>query len=113
MIVPNEYYRTRSDGVVLVRTYSDEGFWIIRNDGERFAEAIDAEGHAYTYTESDEPVEVPSEEVPEEPPVEIPVEPPEEIPEEPPVEIPEEPPEDGSEEVSAEVALAELLEVLE
>ncbi len=53
-MVKTEYYMTRSDGVVLVRTYSDEGK-MIRKVGtdEVYAEAIDPEGSGRTYTETD------------------------------------------------------------
>ena len=49
-----EAYRTRSDGVNLVRTYSDAGMKLVRNDGAVYDEAIDVENSGYTYTESDE-----------------------------------------------------------
>lgn len=49
-----EDYKTRSDGVKLIRTYSDEGRKLIRNDGVVYDEAIDIEGAPYTYTESEE-----------------------------------------------------------
>ena len=58
-MVKTEYYRTRSDGVVLNRTYSDENRMLIRNDGVMYSEAIDVEGAPYTYTESEEFVELP------------------------------------------------------
>ena len=49
-----ETYKTRSDGVELIRTYSDEGYRIIRNDGVVYDEAIDIKDSGYTYTESEE-----------------------------------------------------------
>ena len=52
-----EDYRTRADGVKLVRTYSDAGLRIKRNDGVMYDEAIDIENSGYTYTESDELIE--------------------------------------------------------
>lgn len=55
MSIVTEYYKTRSDGVVLNRTYSDAGFMIER-DGMKYREAIDPEGTNRTYTETDEPV---------------------------------------------------------
>lgn len=58
-MLKTEYYRTRSDGVVLNRTYSDENRMLIRNDGVMYSEAIDVEGAPYTYTESEEFVELP------------------------------------------------------
>lgn len=50
MAIVTEYYRTRSDGVVLNRTYSDAGLMIER-DGERYAEAIDPADLNRKYTE--------------------------------------------------------------
>jgi hypothetical protein len=49
---------TRSDGVKLFRTYSDEGRKLIQNEtGIVYDEAIDVENAPYTYTESEEFVE--------------------------------------------------------
>lgn len=62
MIVKEEY-RTRSDGVKLFRTYSDEGKQIIQNEtGVLYGEAIDMEDAPYTYSESDEVIELTAEE---------------------------------------------------
>lgn len=55
-MIVTEYFRTRRDGVVLNRTYSDTGFMIER-DGVRYSEAIDPAELGRTYTETDEPVE--------------------------------------------------------
>lgn len=55
MAIVTEYYRTREDGVVLNRTYSDEGYMIER-DGVRYSEAIDPAELNRQYTETDEPV---------------------------------------------------------
>lgn len=57
MAVIAEDYKIRSDGVALVRTYSDAGKKLVRNDGAVYAEAIDVKGIGYTYTESDEYIE--------------------------------------------------------
>ena len=54
-MIITEYYKTRSDGVVLNRTYSDEGFMIER-DGVRYSEAIDPEASGRVYTETEEPI---------------------------------------------------------
>lgn len=54
-MVITEYYKTRADGVVLNRTYSDRGMMIER-DGERYDEAVDPAGLNRQYTETDEPV---------------------------------------------------------
>lgn len=57
-MIITEYYRTRTDGVVLNRTYSDAGMMIER-DGVRYSEAIDPAELGRVYTETDEPIEVP------------------------------------------------------
>ena len=54
-MIITEYYETRSDGVVLNRTYSDCGMMIER-DGVRYEEAIDPAELNRTYTETDEPI---------------------------------------------------------
>ena len=51
------YYRTREDGVVLNRTYSDIGMMIER-DGVRYSEAIDPAELGRQYTETEELIEV-------------------------------------------------------
>ena len=55
-MIITEYYKTREDGVVLNRTYSDKGMMIER-DGERYEEAIDPAELNRQYTETDEPIE--------------------------------------------------------
>ena len=55
-MIVTEYYMTRSDGVVLNRTYSDSGYMIER-DGVRYSEAIDPAELGRTYTETDELIE--------------------------------------------------------
>lgn len=63
MIVTEEY-KTRADGVKLFRTYSDAGRLIIQNEtGATYSEAIDVENAPYTYSESDEEIELSAEEV--------------------------------------------------
>lgn len=57
MAIITEYFRTRADGVVLNRTYSDSGMMIER-DGVRYDEAIDPAELGRVYTETDEPVEM-------------------------------------------------------
>ena len=54
-MIVTEYFRTREDGVVLNRTYSDAGMMIER-DGVRYSEAIDPAELGRTYSETDEPV---------------------------------------------------------
>lgn len=56
-MVKTEFYMTRSDGVSLYRTYSDQGRMIIRNDGVEYGEAVDVENSSYTYIEGDYPAE--------------------------------------------------------
>lgn len=56
-MIVTEYYKTRSDGVVLNRTYSDSDMMILQNEtGIEYSEAIDVEGAPYTYTETDKPI---------------------------------------------------------
>jgi hypothetical protein len=57
-MIITEFYRTREDGVVLNRTYSDKGMMIER-DGVRYSEAIDPAELGRVYTETDEPIEIP------------------------------------------------------
>lgn len=52
-MIITEYYMTRSDGVVLNRTYSDNGMMIER-DGVRYSEAIDPADMGRVYTETDQ-----------------------------------------------------------
>lgn len=54
-MVKTEFYMTRSDGVNLYRTCSDQGRMLIRNDGIEYGEAVDVENSGYTYTEGDYP----------------------------------------------------------
>ena len=55
-MVVTEYFRTREDGVVLNRSYSDKGMMIER-EGIRYSEAIDPAEFNRQYTETDEPIE--------------------------------------------------------
>ena len=55
-MIITEYYMTRSDGVVLNRTYSDIGMMLER-DGVRYSEAVDPAELNRQYTETDEPIE--------------------------------------------------------
>lgn len=58
-MIIREFYKTRKDGVNLFRNYSDKGFYIIQNEtGIEYSEAIDVEGAAYTYSESDKLIEI-------------------------------------------------------
>lgn len=55
-MITTEFYKTREDGVVLNRTYSDKGMMIER-EGIRYEEAIDPAELNRQYTETDEPIE--------------------------------------------------------
>lgn len=45
----------RNDGVVLYRSYSDEGYFIRQiQTGNVYSEAIDVDGAPYTYEETDQ-----------------------------------------------------------
>ena len=55
MAIITEYFRTREDGVVLNRTYSDQNMMIER-DGVRYSEAIDPAELNRQYTETDDPI---------------------------------------------------------
>lgn len=56
-MIVTEYYKTRSDGVVLNRTYSDIGMMIER-DGEQYSEAVDPAEFNRIYTETNIPIEI-------------------------------------------------------
>lgn len=55
MAIVTEYFKTRADGVVLNRTFSDAGYMIER-DGIRYSEAVDPAELNRQYTETDEPI---------------------------------------------------------
>ena len=54
-MIVTEYFKTRKDGVVLNRTYSDEGYMVER-DGVRYSEAIDPAEFGREYIETDEKI---------------------------------------------------------
>jgi len=57
-MIKQEYYQTRSDGVVLTRTYSDKGMKIRQLETDiLYDEAIDVEPLRYTYEETEIPIE--------------------------------------------------------
>ncbi len=61
-MITREYLLTRKDGVKLYTTRSSEGLKIRQEQtGTVFDEAVDVENAPYTYTETDEPVEIPEE----------------------------------------------------
>ena len=62
-MIVKEFYRTREDGVNLVRSYSTNGYYI-RKVGtvEVYTEAIDVESAPYEYVETSEKIETNGEE---------------------------------------------------
>lgn len=54
-MIVTEYYTTRSDGVILNRTYSDKGVMIER-EGVRYDEAVDPAELNRQYIETDKPI---------------------------------------------------------
>lgn len=60
-MIVTDNYALRTDGVQLVRTYSDLGHKIMR-DGVAYDEAIDPSDSGRVYTESDEPTELTADE---------------------------------------------------
>ena len=56
MIIKN-FYAVRDDGVLLYRTYSDNGFMIKKvGTDEVYEEAVDVEGAPFTYEETEEKI---------------------------------------------------------
>lgn len=62
MAIRTEYLRTRDDGVVLNRVFSDQDL-MIRKVGtdEVYEEAIDVEGAPWSYEETDQEIELDAE----------------------------------------------------
>ena len=59
-MIIKEFYKKRSDGVNLYRTYSDSNLMIRQVEtGDVYTEAIDVENAAYTYEETETPIETP------------------------------------------------------
>ena len=56
MAIVTEYYKTRKDGVILNRTYSDKGMMIER-EGVRYTEAVDPAEFGREYAETDGVIE--------------------------------------------------------
>lgn len=53
-MIIKEFYKTRTDGVNLYRTYSDQGFQIHKiGTDEIYDEAVDVENASYQYEETD------------------------------------------------------------
>lgn len=58
MAIVKEFYKTRTDGVNLYRTYSDEQYKIKQLEtGNVYDDAIDVENAPYTYEETEEKIE--------------------------------------------------------
>ena len=57
-MIIKEFYKKRSDGINLYRTYSDSKLMIKQVEtGNVYAEAIDVENAAYTYEETSMPID--------------------------------------------------------
>ena len=57
-MIIKEFYKKRSDGINLYRTYSDSKLMIRQVEtGNVYAEAIDVENAAYTYEETSMPID--------------------------------------------------------
>lgn len=57
MAIIKEFYKTRTDGISLYKTYSDEGFYIHKIETEEiYDEAIDIESASYEYEETEEKI---------------------------------------------------------
>lgn len=62
-MIKKEHYKTLEDGTILIRTYSDDGHYLIQDGTEiEYLEAIDPEHMNRTYTESERVVEERAEE---------------------------------------------------
>ena len=56
-MIVKEFYKTRTDGVNLYKTYSNENYKILQVEtGIIYDEAIDVEGANYTYKETEEKI---------------------------------------------------------
>ena len=53
-MVIKEFFKTRSDGINLYRSYSDQGFMLRQIETDiMYSEAVDIESASYTYEETD------------------------------------------------------------
>lgn len=56
-MIVKEFYRTREDGIMLFKTYSDKNVYIQKvGTNEVYAEAIDVGNVMYRYEETDKPI---------------------------------------------------------
>lgn len=57
-MIVKEFYKTRQDGIMLFRTYSDNGFCIIQKEtGILYDEAVDVADADYHYEETNIKIE--------------------------------------------------------
>lgn len=56
-MIVEEVYAKRADDVVLVKNYSDAGYYIKNEDDVVYEYAIDPQGHSHTYTETEDKIE--------------------------------------------------------
>lgn len=58
-MIRTDFFRQREDGVNLYRTYSNADMMILQTDtGELYEEAIDVEGSAHAYEETNTPIDI-------------------------------------------------------
>jgi hypothetical protein len=57
-MIVQEYYSTRSDGTILIRSYSDRGVYIKNPEGQLYTEAIDPKQFNRTYEETSQIVPI-------------------------------------------------------
>lgn len=63
-MIKTEYFMTREDGVSLIRTYSDENYYIQKvGTDEIYAEAIDVDFATWTYEETTTKIEEETEDI--------------------------------------------------
>ena len=63
-MIIKEYLRTREDGVILYKTYSDANLYIRKIGTEEvYSEAIDVESAPYEYEETDKKIEFEKEQI--------------------------------------------------
>lgn len=56
-MIVKEFYRTREDGIMLFKTYSDKNVYIQKvGTNEVYTEAIDVGNVMYCYEETDKPI---------------------------------------------------------
>lgn len=56
-MIVEEVYAKRADDVVLVKNYSDAGYYIKNENDVVYHYAIDPQGHSHTYTETGDKIE--------------------------------------------------------